>query len=428
MKQVEQIALYDKLTGLPKFVKFKMEVEEKLKLNPNMKFTMQKMDIVKFRVINEIFDFETGNTVLKKIAETTASIPEETFVCARVGSDEFLMFSGNGFLDDDDSAREAYEEVFKEMLPELKEHEISFRYGRYFLEKGERNVLDIINKTALAHSMARLNSHRKTWDYDDGFRQEMRRITEISNKRKSALANNEFQVYLQPKFNVKENRVTGAEALVRWIEDDGTILMPDEFIPIFEQNEFVLQIDDFMFRSVCSRIKSWLESGYTIIPVSVNFSRVHLQNPNFVQKLTEISDVYGDIRKHIEIELTETAVTENAEILVKLLGDLREAGFSVAIDDFGAGYSSLGMLKDFKVDTLKLDQSFFDRSKDDNRGNVVITGIIDMAHELGMKVVAEGIEFSEQAEYIKYNNCENAQGFLFARPMPVAEFEERYLS
>ena len=429
VKKFEKIAFYDQLTGLPNLVKFQLDVQEIIRENPNMKFTMQKMDIIKFRVINDIYGFGVGNMVLQKITETCNGIPEETFVASRVGADEFLMFSGNGFLENDDSARDAYEEMFKELIPELSEHEISFRYGRYFIEKGERDVLDIINKTTLAHTMARQNQHKKTWDYDDGFRQEMRRVTEISNKRKSAFINNEFQVYLQPKFNIKEHKVTGAEALVRWIEDDGNILLPDEFIPIFEQNEFVLQIDMHMFKSVCSRIKSWIDNGYHVVPVSVNFSRIHLRNQNFVNDLIKICDSFGEeVRDFIEIELTETAVTENADILVQLLDDLRQAGFSVAIDDFGAGYSSLGMLKDFKVDTLKLDQSFFVKNKEDTLGNIVISGIIEMAHNLDMTVVAEGIEFTEQMEFLQLPKDVQAQGFLFAKPMTVLEFEEKYLT
>ncbi len=153
----------------------------------------------------------------------------------------------------------------------------------------------------------------------------------------------------------------------------------------------------------------------------------HLKNPNFVQDISAICNKYGDIRHFIEVELTETAVTENAANLAKLLDDLHEAGFTVAIDDFGAGYSSLGMLKDFKVDVLKLDQSFFDNKSPDTRGNIVVNGISDIAHRLGMVIVAEGIEISEQIKPIEANCLELAQGFFFAHPMPMEEFEQKYL-
>ncbi len=237
----------------------------------------------------------------------------------------------------------------------------------------------------------------------------------------------EFVVYFQPKYNLKEEKVTSGEALVRWMTHEGTMLLPDEFIPVFEQNGFVVEIDFFVLRTVCARIKSWIERGHKVLPISVNFSRVHLKNPNFVEDLKKTCDAYGNIRQFIEVELTETAITENAEDLTKLLDDLREAGFTVAIDDFGAGYSSLGMLKDFKVDVLKLDKSFFEDDQKNKRGIVVVNGICAIAHDLGMKIIAEGIEVSENFEPLDANRLELAQGFFIAHPMPMDEFEQKYL-
>ncbi len=419
------IAFYDDLTSLPNIVKFKQDVEIIIKKNPNMKYVMQKIDLENFKAINEMFDYETGNLVLITISKALQIFNGENFLCARIGNDEFVMFSAQGLLDDN-STRKIFEEQFRSLLTGLTTYEFCFRYGRYFVQKGERDVLNMINKVTLAHSMTKNIGHKNTWDYDDTFRQEVRRHTELKNMSKSALENKEFIVYLQPKYNLKQKKVTGGEALVRWVTDDGTMLLPDEFIPVFEQNGFVVEIDFYVLRAVCARIKSWIEKGHKILPISVNFSRVHLQNPNFVEELKKACDVYGNIRSYIEIELTETAITENAADLTRFLAELHAAGFTVAIDDFGAGYSSLGMLKDFKVDVLKLDQSFFVNAQNDKRGSIVVNGISSIALDLGMKIVAEGIELTEHFTPLDANMLDLAQGFFFARPMPMDEFEQNY--
>ncbi len=423
--EVKNIAFYDELTGISNNLKFKQDVESAIKKSPNMKYVMQKLDLENFKAINEMYDYETGNKVLINIAKALELLSDNSFLCARSGNDEFLMFSAYGFLNDD-STRTEFEKHFKNLLPELATFEFTFRYGRYFIPKGERDVADMINKTALAHSMAKSLGHKHTWDYDDTFRQEVRHHTELINLSKSALDHREFTVYIQPIFDTAHKKVIGGEALVRWIMDDGTVLLPNDFIPVFEQNGFIINIDYFVLRTVCSRIKLWIEKGHAILPISVNFSRLHLKNPYFVQEIQSICAEYGNIHQYIEVELTETAMTENAQGLAQLLDDLHQAGFTVAIDDFGAGYSSLGMLKDFKVDVLKLDKSFFETNESTSRGHVVVSGISAIAHELGMKIIAEGIELSEQFIPVTTNQLELAQGYFFAKPMPIEEFEQKY--
>ncbi len=427
VKDIEQVAFYDDLTGLPNLVYFKEQVKTLQKNHPDLHFAIQKMDIKGFKAINEMFGHDVGNLVLQKLAQTIKTVEEPTFVCARIGADEFLMFAGNGYLEQDDAARDAYEKYFQALIPELSDHEFVFRYGRYFLESADEDVMEIINKANMAHHMAKMDKDKKTCEYDDGFKKRVLRMAEITNKRKNAIEQNEFKVYLQPKMNIFTDKICGAEALVRWIENDGKMIYPDEFIPLFEQNGFVVHVDIYILKRVCRQIKIWLQAGFKIVPISVNFSRMHLQNPNFVNELKAICDSYGDIRHFIEVELTESAATENVEDLSRVLGELHEAGFSIAIDDFGAGYSSLGMLKNFTVDCLKLDKSFFDENSEDSRGDTVVGGIIKIAKTLGMKIVAEGIETADQITFLKSIECEIVQGYYFAKPMPLSEFEQKYM-
>ncbi len=424
MQEIEKIAFYDDLTGLSNLSKFKIDARALLTKYPNKQFVMVKMDLINFKAINELFGYETGNKVICAIAETGRAVKESTFLQARVGSDEFMLFSGGDLLVDMDKSRDIYENLFKQILSHMDKHQFSFRYGRYFIAKGETDIIDIINKASMAHSFAKAEGGNLLWDYDDKFKQRILYSTEITNRMRTAMENGEFKAYLQPKYKVSDNSVIGAEALVRWIDDKGKMIYPNDFIPIFEANGFITELDKYMLDCVCATLKEWMIKGYECIPVSVNFSRLHIKNDDFINELNQITEKYGVPKKYIEIELTETAVTENESELCKLFEALRAEGYSVSIDDFGSGYSSLGMLKNFKVDTLKLDRSFFVDNKYDERGDIVVDSIIKLAHSLDMYTVAEGIEESEQVDFLKEVDCEAVQGYFYARPMSIADFEK----
>ncbi len=425
-KEIESVLYYDELTGLRNLVKFKIDAGNALEKNPDAKFVIAKMDMVNFKALNELYDFETGNEVLKMVAATSKNVTDSSFIMARSGADEFLMFAEGALLDNLEHSSMRYEALFRGMLPLLSKHQFSFRYGRYRISPGETNINDIISKVTIAHRFSKLENGPPIRDYDDHLKEIILKETQITNKMEKALANREFKVFMQPKFSIKDNSISGAEALVRWIEADGSMIFPNDFIPLFEKNGFILNLDMYMLEEVCIAIKNWLANGHKVVPISVNFSRLHLNQDDFVNGLVEICEKHQTPKQLIEVELTETAISSDKEALDKLLGQLRIAGFSVSIDDFGAGYSSLGMLKNFKVNTLKLDRSFFTDSQD-GRGNIVVDGIIDIAHSLNMYTVAEGIETAEQVEFLKSVNCEAAQGYFFERPMSLDKFSEQYI-
>ncbi len=428
-KKLIKAAYYDSLTGLPNLERFKTLVEEKLRQYPNAKFTMQKMDIAKFSMINEQFGMDIGDKLLLSITKIMNSISsdiEKTFVCAKVGIDEFIMISANGYLTRGDDAKDDNEEKAMQMMPELAGYDVNFRYGRYFIEKGESNVMEMITKTTIAHNTAKLNTKRKIWNYDEEYKQEMLRHAEINNKRKAALENNEFIVYLQPKFSTADDKLVGAEALVRWIEPDGNMIFPNDFIPLFENNGFIVDIDRFVLEEVCKTMRGFIDKGYGKFVVSINCSRLNLENPFFVDGVVAIVDKYNIPHDSIEIELTESTTISNVNTIEQLFADLRENGFRISIDDFGAGYSSLGMLKNLHVDTLKMDRSFFVGGKNARRDDMLIDSIVKMSHNLGMYVVAEGIETPEQVALLKSMNCDAIQGYVHSKPLPVLDFEERY--
>ncbi len=427
-KALEYIAYYDELTGLPNFAHYKKHMEATLKANPTKSFVAIKMDVANFKAINEMFTFEIGNQVLHAFAKTAATVPEPSFLLARIGDDEFMMFSGNGFLEQLDQMTDQYEDYFKKTIPALKNHHFAFNYGRYFIEPGESDVNDIITKTSLAHSIAKSKKDGRIWNYDHDYKNQILQLAEITNKMEFALETGEFVPYLQPKFSLKNNSIVGAEALVRWIEADGAMIFPDVFIPLFESNNFIIELDKHILGCVCRALRDSLDQGHSCVPISVNFSRMHLYNKNFVMDISAIVDRYQVPHRLIEVELTETTVLDHDHHIETFLADLHTAGFAVSIDDFGAGYSSLGLLKNFKADTLKLDRSFLvNNSSDQNQGDLVIDAIIKLAHSIDMSIVAEGVEEESQVHFLRDIDCDVAQGYFFARPMPIDEFKKRYM-
>ncbi len=427
LQEIEKVAYYDKLTGIPNLIKFKIDVEKIIdkKDIDVTKYALIKCDLENFKAINEVYGFRIGNKVICTIANYVKEIIGDPVRVARTGTDEFIIFAKNDVIDRHLSVRFALSNLIKDFVPEVEGHQFFFRYGHYSIEEGEKNIDEIVNKVGMAHSFARVEGGAVVWEYDNTFKKHLLHRTEITNKMRFALENNEFKLFLQPKFSLQESRLVGAEALVRWIEPNGNMIFPNDFIPIFEKNEFIIDLDKYMFEQTCMLLQKWIQINKKCIPISVNFSRVHFKHSDFVYDLCEIAEKYNVPTKYLEIELTETTVMENQKELVNILDALHKAGFAISIDDFGSGYSSLGMLKDYKVDVIKLDRSFFTSTIKDKSADIVIEGIVDLVHNLGAKVVAEGIETEEQVSFLKKTECYAVQGYFYAKPMCIDDFEKQ---
>ncbi len=426
ISEIETVAFYDDLTGVPNLVKFKMDIGEILSKSPTQKYIIAKIDIVNFKSINEMYDFEMGDEVIRAFADVGKESGLASFIQARVGIDEFLIFANSDDLYDLEHLRLVYEEKFRDKLPQLKGHNIKFRYGRYFIELGETNVNNIINKVILAHNFSKGRDQNLVYDYDEAFKDHILKIAEITNKMETALRNDEFKVYLQPKFDLDNDSLSGAEALVRWVVNDEVIMFPNDFIPVFESNGFITNLDKHMLEKTCEIISDWINSGKEAIPISVNFSRVHLTNEKFVEELNEIVERYNIPKKFIEIELTESTILDNEAVLENTLFELRKSGFLISIDDFGSGYSSLGLIKNLDIDIIKLDRSFLMNSKNEARGNRVVESVVSMAQSIDAITVAEGVETDGQVNFLKIISCNKAQGYYYAKPMPTEQFNEKY--
>lgn len=238
-----------------------------------------------------------------------------------------------------------------------------------------------------------------------------------------ALAAGDFEVWYQPKYSVASGEIVGSEALVRWRDKDGSLISPGRFIPLFEQNGMIARLDEYMFRAVCKQQAQWLAQGRRIYPVSINLSRASLYYADVVDKYQAIIQDSGISPAYIQLEITESAI-EGRTSIRELLEKFRSMGIRILMDDFGTGYSSLATLNMRCFDTLKLDKSLIDHIGDQN-GETLLCYVISMGQHLGLHITAEGVENNMQLEFLKENHCDDIQGFLFAKPMPVEEFEQR---
>lgn len=250
--------------------------------------------------------------------------------------------------------------------------------------------------------------------------EELKRIEDIMQV---SLIKEEFKVYLQPKFDLKTGIISGAEALVRWEHPKLGLINPDKFIPAFEKNGLIINLDKYVFEEVCLNIRRWIDLGYKVVPISVNVSRLHFLKRDFVSEYNKIKKKYNIPDNIIEIEITESAVFSlgTEKDIFQVMNDFREVGFEISMDDFGSGYSSLGLLKEMPIDTLKLDKIFV-KDIEDYSSQIIVNNIVNMAKNLELNVVCEGVETNMQVDFLRDIGCDMAQGYVFAKPEPIENF------
>lgn len=340
----------------------------------------------------------------------------------------------------DETARRANcEKRLRSLLAELAglqpERKLHFHAGVYMLEPVVgadrtmrlRKEVDIDQMFHYANT-AQQGVHgdlQKIFFFDAALLERQNRAQWVENHMESALTAGEFLVYLQPKYEPVSKKMVGAEALVRWNSPERGMISPGEFVPIFEKNGFVMKLDDYMLSQVAKLQAGWTVQGKKTVPISVNVSRVHFAKSNLAEHIARQVDAYGCEHRLIELELTESAFFDDKRVLVNTVKQMRAYGFPVSMDDFGTGYSSLNSLKDIPLDTVKLDADFFRGEEADGIGRMIVAETVRLVKKLGMRVVAEGIEQREQVDFLAGLGCHMIQGYYFAKPMPVSEFEKR---
>ena len=421
-----KINYIDDITGYPSWKGF-MESYEKARIDTSVKRAFIALDVDKFKTINDTLGYDGGNRILKQIAEIIARDIGKHDIFARNGSDHFFILAE---FKDKEEIIDLVNRIISDISYQITEIRVTVSIGIYLISDNNLKIRAVTDRANLARSSIKNLSESRYMFFDPSMMENIREEKNIENIMEDALEKGEFVVYLQPKYGltvdnlVKTGEVIGAEALVRWYHD-GQIISPGKFIPIFEKNGFVTKLDFYMFREVCRLQKAWQNMGFTPKVISVNMSRLHFPDPHFVDTLKGYCDEFGIDTKYFEIEVTESAAYENINILMDVFSTIKRAGFHVSIDDFGTGYSSLNMLKDLPVDVLKIDRSFLtENAEEEENASKIIACVVSLASSLDIHTICEGIETKEQAMLLSKLGCDMAQGFYFARPMPVKEFEK----
>lgn len=412
---------YDRLTGLYSKEYFYHKVRERLDTDTGREFTIICSDIENFKLYNDTYGREAGDRLLQKAAASLQRMADkDSAICGRYGADCFLC------LQEKERTR-----LYRESLPgetsferaEGMEH-ISVKWGIYEITDRSVPVEQMCDRALLAAKSVKGQYNRPFAVYDDALRSKLLREKAITDTMETALAEEQFVLYFQPKYSLNDDCMTGAEALVRWIHPEWGFMSPGEFIPLFEKNGFITRLDKYVWERVCAQLRDWQEKGYPLLPVSVNVSSVDIFQSHMVDVLRGLVQKYGVDPGYLHLEITESAYAEKPGQIIRTVKELRSLGFVVEMDDFGSGYSSLNMLSQMSLDVLKLDMKFVQNEIEKPATQSILDDVVSMAHRLHLSVVAEGVETQEQVHRLRAVGCDYIQGYYFAKPMPAAEFEE----
>lgn len=427
-KRLEQIVYIDELTGGQTLTGFNESVSNLLQESQNQ-YALIYLNIQKFKLLNDQLGRVVCDRILQCIHQGIHSTLQENEYIAHCVADNFVILKKF-------KAKQELEDTFLQYLEEGKKQgeknldvlpNLTIEYGVYIIEDNKMEVDDLIDCSKLAlrngTNVHPKEDHIRFAYYNDEVRKKLVFEKELEDRMEYALTHQGFQVYLQPKYKTGTQSIVGAEALVRWIDEQGKMIYPSDFISLFEKNGFIIKLDLWMFEQVCKLQQDWKQKGMKMIPISINCSRVHLKNHDFLSSYEEIFKKYDFDANMLELEFTENMVFEDTQFLLDVIENIHRIGFMCSMDDFGSGYSTLNLLQDIHVDTLKLDRIFFKHDFASNeRAKAIISCILEMAQSLRMKTVAEGVEDWKHVEILRKLGCDFIQGYVYAKPMPLKAF------
>lgn len=417
-QELFRLAYKDSITGGDNFSNFK----EKAKKYENTEGYVIALDISEFKLVNNVCGNARGDEVLKAIWDVILANCNDNEQAARVNADEFVIF----WIE---SSKKTVTYRIEKLINEIEGISEQLSVPRLYPVIGIRAVekLDDADKrygeALRAKALVKNRRDRHYAFYDEIDYDTIVENKNLENGFEKALADKKFEVWYQPKFNSHTGKIVGSEALIRWRADDGSLISPGRFIPLFEKNGNIIRLDEYVFREVCRQQKEWQKEGIQILPVSVNISRFSLYYSNVVEKYERIINYYDVDHKYVQIEITESAIIENT-VIVELIQKFHDAGFDILLDDFGSGYSSLASLNQMPFDTIKLDKSLVDYVGNEN-GEKLLKFIVQLVQSLGMKITAEGVEYKEQLDFLENLNCDDIQGFYFSKPLMLADFSAK---
>ncbi len=415
----DEIIKYDELTHLVGRTHFCKEIARLNQNNADTEYALFFFDIIKFKAINDLFGFAEGDELLKYIADTIRSIELPIVLACRVSADRFALMA--------DISEKGAEEIIFALFEEIRKYniplEINLNAGIYVVPKTNESGNSMLDKATLAQSAIKGNYAKTVNFYTDALRDEMLSEQEISSDMHAALEEEQFILHYQPQYNHSTGMLVGAEALVRWVHPQKGIISPARFIPVFEKNGSITKLDLYVFEKAAAFVKRSMDNNFSIVPISVNFSKHDIFSPDFVEKLESIRKKYNVPSKYMRIEITESVLMGNNKAVNEIMSRLHSCGYIVEMDDFGSGYSSLNVLKDLDFDVIKLDMLFLENKDENSRGGTILSSVVNMAKWLNIPVIAEGVETVEQADFLRSIGCDCIQGYLYSRPLPEAEYE-----
>ncbi len=415
---------FDELTGLMNRKKFCKEIEPIIQENKDAvtkgEYAFVYFDVIRFKAINDLFGMDKGDELLRYIANVLQKlIGAEDKVC-RLNADRFAVFVKVSGEKLEKLVNDIIEHIGKYNLP----FEIACNIGIYVTCEEQVPVNAMLDRAMLAQSTIKGSYVTKFNYYNQKMRDEMLTEQEVVGIMTTALAERQFVVYYQPQYDHSTGVLVGAEALVRWKHPEKGLISPGIFIPIFEKNGFITKLDLCVFEEVCLFLRKCLDNNLKVVPISSNFSRHDIFQPDFVSRLEGIRQKYDIPSKYLRVEITESAITGSGVQANEIVRKLHNCGYVVEMDDFGSGYSSLNVLKDIELDILKLDMLFLSKENQNNKGGTIISSVVRMAKWLDMPIIAEGVESVEQADFLRSIGCNYIQGYLYSKPLPEEMYEE----
>lgn len=410
---------YDHLTGVYNAGYLYRKIRQVLDEHPTKRYDIICCDIANFKFIKDVFGKSFADTLLCSVARALENWMGETVLVGRVGQDDFARLAPH--RNDYSSAMFAdfVEQLNRSLLVTYK---VELNFGIYVIHDCNVPVEVMCDRAILSLENIKKVYHQYYAYYDDSIRREMFIRQEICGKMETALSEQQFHVYLQPKHNIVSGSIVGMEALVRWIDPANGIIQPGAFIPVFERNGFITKLDHYVWEKAFFLLRQWIDKGLDPVPVSVNISRIDLFDPMLPQYIINLSQKYDIDPKYFHLEITESAYADNARLIIQSVNRLRKQGFVIEMDDFGTGYSSLNMLGEMPLDVIKLDMRFIQGEAETSKRRTIMETIVLLTKKLDLQVIAEGVETREQLQFLRDINCDNAQGYFYSKPLPVNQF------
>lgn len=409
----------DELTGIYNRYGFFAASEQLLKEHPLSHFTILYWNIRRFKITNDLFGWESGDKILIHWADSLRELLSgKLAVFARLERDNFICCVEDKIVDEGDWVK----------LGDVNFHADGIEY-HFFSCCGMYRILDpsvpvsvMVDKARVAMESIKNNYLRLYAWYDESMWSSLIEEQRMNSDFKRAILEKQFQVYYQPVCRTSDGLIVGAEALVRWLHPVKGLLSPGIFIPLFEKNGFISLLDRYVWNEVCSSLEERIEQGLDTVPISINVSRIEFYNPNLCDDIRSIVNRHHLTPDQIKIEITESAYSDNPMQVQETVKTFRNYGFQVLMDDFGSGYSSLNILKDLTIDTLKIDMRFLDHFEENKKSAIILEAIIRLAKYLHMRIISEGVETKAEWEYLRSIECDSVQGYYFYRPMPKEDF------